>query len=67
MEGVRSRVSTHFELKIEIESQMISREPMKYKFKRVVVQVSQTDCFKLYLRIRVDLMLDGTRDPMEGM
>ncbi|KAF7835476.1 uncharacterized protein G2W53_010335 [Senna tora] len=36
----------------------ISKEFKKYKFKRVVAQVSQTDRFALYLGIRVDLMLE---------
>ncbi|KAF7808077.1 uncharacterized protein G2W53_040238 [Senna tora] len=29
----------------------------KYKFRRVIAQVSQTDRFALYLGMRVDLML----------
>ncbi|KAF7832016.1 uncharacterized protein G2W53_014390 [Senna tora] len=36
----------------------MSKEDKKYKFKRVVAQVSQTDRFALYLGIRVDLMLE---------
>ncbi|KAF7831989.1 uncharacterized protein G2W53_014322 [Senna tora] len=35
----------------------MSREDKKYKFKRVIAQVSQTNRFALYLGIRVDLML----------
>ncbi|KAF7807561.1 uncharacterized protein G2W53_039722 [Senna tora] len=37
---------------------LISKELKKYKFKRVVAQVSQTDRFALYLGIRVVLMPD---------
>ncbi|KAF7831952.1 uncharacterized protein G2W53_014285 [Senna tora] len=36
----------------------MSKEDKKYKFKRVVAQVSQTDRFALYLGILVDLMLE---------
>ncbi|KAF7832041.1 uncharacterized protein G2W53_014374 [Senna tora] len=39
----------------------------KYKFKRIVAQVTQTDRFALYLGIRVDLNLNGTLDRMEGV
>ncbi|KAF7821602.1 uncharacterized protein G2W53_027057 [Senna tora] len=36
----------------------LKKEHEKYKFKRVVAQVSQTDRFALYSGIRVDLMLE---------
>ncbi|KAF7842065.1 uncharacterized protein G2W53_004363 [Senna tora] len=36
----------------------MSKEFKKYKFKGVVAQVSQTNRFALYLRIRVDLKLE---------
>ncbi|KAF7800817.1 uncharacterized protein G2W53_044699 [Senna tora] len=36
----------------------ISKELKKYKFKRVIAQVSQTDCIAMYLGIRIDLMLE---------
>ncbi|KAF7842085.1 uncharacterized protein G2W53_004383 [Senna tora] len=40
-------------------------EIKKYKIKRVVSQVSQTNRFALYLGIRVDLMLEWDLDRME--
>ncbi|KAF7835474.1 uncharacterized protein G2W53_010333 [Senna tora] len=54
MQGVSSHGKTQFELKIAIDSKKIK----KYKFKRVVAQVSQTGRFALCLGIRVDLMLE---------
>ncbi|KAF7831971.1 uncharacterized protein G2W53_014404 [Senna tora] len=36
----------------------MSKEDKKYKFKRDVAQLSQTNRFALYLGFRVDLMLE---------
>ncbi|KAF7821435.1 uncharacterized protein G2W53_026890 [Senna tora] len=36
----------------------LEEELKKYKFNRVVAQVSQTNRFALYLQIRVDVMLE---------
>ncbi|KAF7842060.1 uncharacterized protein G2W53_004358 [Senna tora] len=36
----------------------ISKDLKKYKFKRVVAQVSQNDRFALHMGVRVDLMVE---------
>ncbi|KAF7808044.1 uncharacterized protein G2W53_040205 [Senna tora] len=54
MEGVSSQLKTSsFE-----NRDSISKELKKFKFKRVIAQVSQTDRSVLNLGIRVDLMLE---------
>ncbi|KAF7821439.1 uncharacterized protein G2W53_026894 [Senna tora] len=42
----------------EERNETAPEELMKYKFKRIVAQVSHTDRFALYLGIRVDLILE---------